>query len=166
MKSDLKQSLFYINKNIYVDSLEPGTSLTHAETMKNWAQNNGYYMQDILSMDTQFLDLEVCIGEPYIYQHLGRCEHLFIFNEISFAQSNDCLGQTNYPRIISVAKEKIKNCTFCNKSIASIVMLCDDNRTPVSVNHMCESCYLSFNYDHIGEKVTNFKAFRTLKWKK
>lgn len=166
MNSDLKHSLFYINNTIYVDSLQPGTTLAHAETMKEWAQNNGHHIKDILSMDTKLLDLEVRIGEPYVYQHLGRCEHLFIFNEISFAQSNDCLGQTNYPRVISVAKEKIKNCTFCNKSMASIVMLCNDDRTPVTVNHMCEPCFISFNYDHIGEKLSNFKAYRTLKWRK
>lgn len=166
MNSDLKQSLFYINNTIYVDSLQPGITLTHAETMKEWALNNGHQIQDILSMDTQLLDLKIRIGEPYIYQHLGRCEHLFIFNEISFAQSNDCLGQTNYPRVVSMMKEKIKNCILCDKSLASIVMLSNDVRTPVTVNHICENCFISFNYDHFGEKLSNFKAYRILKWRK
>lgn len=166
MKNDLKQALFYINNNIYVDSLE-GSTMAHAETMKKWAKDHGRPIGQIFTMDTQLLDLEVRIGEPYVYQHLGRCEHLFIFNEISFAQSSDCLGQTNYPRLVNVAKEKIRNCIFCNKSMASIVMINDDIRTPVTVNHMCEPCFMSYNYDHVGDKITsNFKAYRALKWKK
>lgn len=164
--SDLKHTLFYINNNIYVDSLPDAKTIAHSKNMKSWAEKTGHPIGDILSIDTNLSDLEVRIGQPYIYQHLGRCEHLFIFNEISFAQYSDCLGQNNYPRIISIAKEKLKNCIFCNKSIAKFVMVSHDIRTPVTVNHMCESCYMSFNYDHIGDKVTNFKAYRTLKWRK
>jgi len=134
--------------------------------MKKWSSDHGHTIENILPMDTQLLDLEVCIGQPYVYQHLGRCEHLFIFNEISIAKSTDCLGQTNYPRIISVAKDKLKNCIFCLKNIANVVMLNDDERTPVTVNHMCNHCFESYNYDHIGDKVSNFKAYRTIKWKK
>jgi len=151
---------------MYVDSLQDGTTKAYAETMQKWAQDHGRPIGSIFSLDTQLLDLEVRIGEPYVYQHLGRCQHLFIFNEISFAQSSDCLGQSNYPRVISLAKEKLKNCIFCSKCIASIVMINNDRRTPVTVNHMCESCFLSYNYDHLGDKVSNFKAYRTLKFRK
>lgn len=158
--------MFYINNNIYVDSLPDGKTIAHAEIMKKWALTNGHSIDNILPIKTQLLDLEVCIGQPYVYQHLGRCEHLIIFNEIRFAQPHDCLGQTNYPRMISIAKEKLKNCMFCYKNVASIVMVCDNDRTPVTVNHMCESCFLSYNYDHIGDKISNFKAYRTIKWKK
>ncbi|XP_060836890.1 snRNA-activating protein complex subunit 3 isoform X1 [Rhopalosiphum padi] len=166
VNSDLKHGLFYINNNLYVDTLPDKSTKIYAETMKKWACDNGKPIENILSLDTQLLDLEICIGQPYVYQHLGRCEHLFIFNEISIAKSNDCLGQTNYPRVISVAKEKLKNCIFCSKNVASVVMLNDDERTPVSVNHMCEPCFKSYNYDHLDDKVSNFKAYRCIKWKK
>lgn len=109
--SDLKNGLFYINNNIYVDSsLE---SIKYAETIKKLACNHGHTIENISSMDTQFLDLEVCIGQPYVYQHLGRCNHLFIFNEISIAKSNDWLCETKYPRIVSTEKENLKKCIFC-----------------------------------------------------
>lgn len=158
--------MFYINKNIYVDSLPDGKTLAHAKTMKNWAEEKGYSINNILSLDTQLLDLEVRIGEPYVYQHLGRCEHLFIFNEISFAQSNDCLGQTNYPRLMCVTREKLKRCIFCNKNIATFVLVNHDDRTPLTVNHTCEPCFFSYNYDIVGDKVSDFKAYRTMKWRK
>lgn len=162
----MRHALFYINKNIYVDSLPDGKTIAHAKVMKKWAEEKGYPIGDILSMDTQLLDLEVCIGEPYVYQHLGRCEHLFIFNEISFAQSGDCLGQSNYPRLICVNREKLKNCIFCNKSIATIVLVNHNDRTPLTVNHTCDSCFISYNYDSVGDKVSDFKAYRTIKWRK
>lgn len=158
--------MFYINNNIYIDSVPDGITRAHAETMSLWAYSNGHIISNILPMNTQLLDLEVCIGQPYVYLHLGRCEHLIIFNEIRFAQHNDCLGQYRYPRLISEAKEKLKSCIFCSKNVASAVMVCDDTRTPVTVNHMCDSCFLSYNYDHLGDKIANFKAYRTLKWKK
>lgn len=162
----MKHGLFYINNKIYVDTLHDEKTLAHAKTMKTWAQNKGHFIEGIHTLDAQFLDLEVRIGEPYVYQHLGRCEHLFIFNDISFANPNDCLGQNNYPRIINMAKEKLKNCIFCSKCIASIVMISDNDRTPVTVNHMCESCFMSYNYDNLGDKVSKFKAYRALKYKK
>lgn len=164
--NDLKHALFYINKNIYVDNLPDEVTKNHAKTMKEWTQTHGHFIGDILSMDTKLLDLEVRIGEPYVYQHLGQCEHLFIFNEIKFAQTNDCLGKHSYPRVISVAKEKLKNCIFCSKCVSSVVMVCDDDRTPVSVNHMCEPCFMSYNYDHFGDKIANFKAYRAIKMRK
>lgn len=166
VNNDLKHGLFYINKQLYVDCLEDGSTLAHAKVMKKWAESNGHSIESISTMSTKLLELKVRIGEPYIYQHLGRCEHLFIFNEISFAQSTDCLGQSNYPRLICVAKEKLKNCMFCSKSISTVVMLNNNNRTPVTVNHMCESCFLLYNYDNMGDCVSDFKAYRTLKWKK
>lgn len=164
--NDLKHALFYINKNIYVDNLQNGVTKTHAKAMKEWAQTHGHSIGNILSLDTKLLDLEVRIGEPYVYQHLGQCEHLFIFNEIAFAQTNSCLGQHNYPRVINVAKEKLKNCIFCSKNISSIVMVCDDDRTPVSINHMCEPCFISYNFDRFDDKISNFKAYRTKKMRK
>uniref|UniRef100_A0A2S2PMK6 snRNA-activating protein complex subunit 3 n=1 Tax=Schizaphis graminum TaxID=13262 RepID=A0A2S2PMK6_SCHGA len=166
VNSDLKHGLFYINNNLYVDMLPDKSTQIYAETLKKWACDNGKPIENIWSLDTQLLDLEICIGQPYVYLHLGRCEHLFIFNEINIAKSNDCLGQTNYPRVISVAKEKLKNCIFCSKNVASVVMLNDDERTPVTVNHMCEPCFKSYNYDHLDDKVSNFKAYRCIKWKK
>ncbi|XP_050434927.1 snRNA-activating protein complex subunit 3-like [Adelges cooleyi] len=164
--SDLKHGLFYINNTLYVDSVHPDITLAHANTIKKWAEENGKPIEDVKTIETQLLDLEVCIGQPYIYQHLGRCEHLFIFNDISFAQTNDCLGQNNYPRIVSTAKDRLKNCIFCNKCMSSIVMISEDNRTPVTVNHMCEPCFISYNYNSIGEKVADFKAYRAIKWRK
>ncbi|XP_050438827.1 snRNA-activating protein complex subunit 3-like [Adelges cooleyi] len=164
--SDLKHGLIYINNTLYVDSLYPGINRAHADTIKKWAEENGKPIEDVKSLETQLLDLEVCIGQPYIYQHLGRCEHLFIFNDISFAQTNDCLGKINYPRIVCTAKDRLKNCIYCNKCMASIVMISENKRTPLTVNHMCESCFLSYNYDSTGKKIGDFKAYRAMKCRK
>ena len=32
--------------------------------------------------DTKFLDLNVQLGVPYLYQHQGNCEHIIIFTDI------------------------------------------------------------------------------------
>lgn len=163
--NDLKHALFYINNNIYVDSQLDKITKEHTVTMKKWAQDNGHTFGDVLPLDTQLIDLEVRIGEPYIYQHLGRCEHLFIFNEICFAQPNSSLGFSSYPRIVSISKEKLKNCIYCNQGISDVAMICEDDRTPITVNHMCESCFLSYNYNNIGEKIASFKAYRSFKYR-
>jgi len=161
---DLKCSLFYINNNIYIDSQDE-IAKDQSETMKKWAQDNGYTFGDVLSMKTKLIDLEVRLGEPYVYQHLARCEHLLIFNEISFAQSNDSLGRRNYPRIVSAAKGKLKNCIFCNKDISTVAVVPEDDRLPLRVNHLCDQCFSTYCYDTIGEKIGLFKAYRCFKWK-
>eukprot|EP00102_Acyrthosiphon_pisum_P026285 XP_016663495.1 PREDICTED: snRNA-activating protein complex subunit 3-like [Acyrthosiphon pisum] len=154
--SDLKHGSFYINNNIYVDSSL--VSMEYTETMKKWACDHGHTIDNILSIDTQLLDLEVCIGQPYVYQHLGRCEHLFIFNEINIAKFNDWLIQSKYPRVVSVEKEKLQKCIFCRKTVATIVMLSENDRTLQTVNHMCKHCFESYNYDDFGNKISNFKC--------
>lgn len=134
--------------------------------MNKWAQSNGRTFKNVLPLTTKLLDLEVHIGEPYIFQHLGRCEHLFIFNDISFARQNNCLGHNGYPKTLSMSSEKLKMCTFCNKIISSVAMVSDNDRTPVTVNHMCQWCFMSFNYIFGKEKVSSFLAFRCFKWRK
>lgn len=162
--NDVKSSLFYINNTIYIDSQDEITK-NQSEIMKKWAQNNGYTFGNVLSLKTKLIDLEVRLGEPYIYQHLARCQHLLIFNEISFAQSTNSLGCKNYPRVISTTKGKLKKCIFCNKDISSVAVVSEDDRMPLTVNHLCKKCFMSYCYNRIEEKNGLFKAYRCFKWK-
>jgi len=159
---ELKRPLFYINNNIYVESQPDKITKEHTAAMKKWANDNGYIFGNVLSLDTKLMDLEVRIGEPYVYQHSGRCEHLFVFNEIRFAQPNNSLGFSSYPRIISISKEKLKNCIFCNKSVSEIAMVSEE--APLNMDYMCEACFISFNYNDIGEKIDCFETYRAIEY--
>ena len=49
-----------------------------------WAENRQGMpqYQSALMEETQWLDMEVKMGEPYLYQHQGDCEHVFMVEDI------------------------------------------------------------------------------------
>ena len=59
--------------------------LCHRPILK-WARENGHEsypdFQTAKMEDTKFLDLNVQLGVPYLYQHQGNCEHIIIFTDI------------------------------------------------------------------------------------
>ena len=33
---------------------------------------------------TKFIDLNIRLGFPYLYNHLGNCEHVFVFTGVKY----------------------------------------------------------------------------------
>jgi snRNA-activating protein complex subunit 3 len=55
----------------------------YSEVIREWTKNNAQAtpsgkMETALMEETRFRDLTVRMGYPYVYQHLGDCEHLVI----------------------------------------------------------------------------------------
>ena len=51
--------------------------------MKEWAKKNNIANFKSERMEsTKFIDLSVKLGFPYLYTHLGDCEHLLIFTSL------------------------------------------------------------------------------------
>ena len=59
--------------------------LCHRPILK-WAREKDHEsypdFQTAKMEDTKFLDLNVQLGVPYLYQHQGNCEHIIIFTDI------------------------------------------------------------------------------------
>ncbi len=74
-----KNLLFHSNNYVSTDML-----VTFRPVIA-WARENKIDLIDSKSMeDTRFIDLTIRLGFPYLFTHLGNCEHLIIFTSVKF----------------------------------------------------------------------------------
>lgn len=67
--------MLYIGNNFYVDKSHG--NIDYSSTIRPWGNRNGIYFGETLDMHhTACLDLVARIGYPYVFQHLGACEHI------------------------------------------------------------------------------------------
>ena len=51
----------------------------------NWAKKSNVANYSAQRMeDTNFSDLNVRLGQPYLYEHQGSCQHVVVFSDIRF----------------------------------------------------------------------------------
>lgn len=69
--------MLYIGNTFYVDMSDPN-NVDYSKAIRTWGERNGLQFGQTLDMNQQTcLDLVARIGYPYVYQHLGGCEHVF-----------------------------------------------------------------------------------------
>lgn len=69
--------MLYIGNTFYIDKSHPNNK-DYSETIRKWGQAHKIQFGETLSMHEQTcLDIVARIGYPYVFQHLGGCEHLF-----------------------------------------------------------------------------------------
>lgn len=110
---------------------------------------------------TKFSDLNFRLGQPYLYLHLGNCEHLLVFSSIrTLNRKSDSLKMSDYPKFIYGENRDVKHpCHICRISrpeylVADCIFL---SETPC---HLCKKCLVSFCYDSEGHKKCEFQAYR------
>ncbi|KAG7165822.1 snRNA-activating protein complex subunit 3-like [Homarus americanus] len=98
--------------------------------------------------ETTFLDLELRLGYPYVYLHLGNCEHIITFTDVRLHHQDDIQGRTRYPLFRGQASKL---------SVNWIVR--EEPRLPVPNAHLCDRCLKAFCYDNRGIKINNIKIY-------
>lgn len=57
----------------------------YGQVIDEWAKDNHFMgigpFEHRLMEKTTFSDLEIRLGKPYVYMHLGTCEHLIVFTD-------------------------------------------------------------------------------------
>lgn len=96
-------------------------------------------------------------GYPYVFQHHGRCEHIFFFAQARIVNPSDNLKLSEYPYISKVANCKCVNCYICGTSVANWIII-DCDRLPDDKSPLCDICFQSYCYVN-GTKIGSFKAF-------
>ena len=57
--------------------------------MKRWAKEKHIATFKSERMETtKFIDLTIKLGFPYLYTHLGECEHLLLFTSLKYKKWN------------------------------------------------------------------------------
>ncbi|KAJ8299842.1 hypothetical protein KUTeg_022589 [Tegillarca granosa] len=98
-KDIYKSGFFYFEGVFYNDMREPDCR-DYSEVIRKWAENPanraGPYQSEKME-NTTFLDLNVRLGYPYVYQHQGNCEHIIVISDVrwmvynsEYAPENPC----------------------------------------------------------------------------
>lgn len=132
--------------------------MDYSAVIRKWAEEKKIATFSTAEMNGTRLDsLTPRIGYPYVYQHKGCCEHIFLFTQIRLLSLNDCLCSSKYPYYNSIGRVRDKYCVVCGTNTASW-LLCDSDRLPQNRSAMCTYCFKSYNYID-GKKIGNFKAY-------
>uniref|UniRef100_A0A915DQJ2 snRNA-activating protein complex subunit 3 n=1 Tax=Ditylenchus dipsaci TaxID=166011 RepID=A0A915DQJ2_9BILA len=113
-----------------------------------------YKVEDIAS--ARVIDLSLRLGQPYVYQHQGKCEHLLIFSDLRLLNAGDEQRDSEYPIRVYDNVHQVLCCT-CNNTVAVFVVT-ESDRMPMCPAYMCYSCFRSFHYDG-DTRIGNFTAY-------
>ncbi|XP_055918745.1 snRNA-activating protein complex subunit 3 [Eupeodes corollae] len=158
---------FFIENTFYNDMRNP-TNADYSEVIREWSAKKakGYEklrFQTRSMEETRFIDLEVSLGFPQLYQHHGNCEHLFIFSYVELLSKHTCLVRELYPLLKSVNTYNAKFCHMCGKREYAYVVK-NSKRQLHDPAYLCSVCFISFHYVN-GKKVDEFNAYRLVSYK-
>lgn len=128
-----------------------------------WAKNEERGIGELRSAkmeETRFIDLNIRLGQPYVYVHQGDCEHIIVFPEIRvFCPQTDSPFLKDYPKVYKTVNRSASKCRMCHINVAKWIVL-ENKRLPDEPYFFCHQCFMSFNYDSKKKKIGHFKAFR------
>uniref|UniRef100_G3MT08 snRNA-activating protein complex subunit 3 n=1 Tax=Amblyomma maculatum TaxID=34609 RepID=G3MT08_AMBMU len=161
-----KSGFFYIGDTFYNDMTDPSCR-DYSEVIINWAKNPrrglGPFKKALME-ETKFNQLEIRLGYPYVYVHLGNCEHLIVFSNLRMHHIHDSQHLLDYPfveKCFPVGKRVF--CMLCRKNTAKWVTT-ENERVTEDPFFFCAVCFRKFNYTADNKKIGNFQAFPYLDW--
>ncbi|KIH44719.1 hypothetical protein ANCDUO_25253, partial [Ancylostoma duodenale] len=98
------------------------------------------------------VDLTCRFGAPYLYNHVGACEHLVVITRA-------CLRHPGGPYPVAIYEGNFRRiaCAGCKEETAEWVVW-EHECMPSFTQFLCDPCYKEFNYDVFGKKIFEFKA--------
>ncbi|XP_042227817.1 uncharacterized protein LOC121870116 [Homarus americanus] len=150
---------FYINGVFYEDTRNPNAK-QYSKGIIKWASKHPDIgeLQTKCMQETTFLDLELRLGYPYVYLHLGNCEHIITFTDVRLHHQDDIQGRTRYPLFRGQASKLSVKCFICSLHLANWIVR-EEPRLPVPNAHLCDRCLKAFCYDNRGIKINNIKIY-------
>ncbi|KAF4520453.1 hypothetical protein B566_EDAN004025 [Ephemera danica] len=154
-----KSGFFFIEDTFYNDMRHPD-SKDLSQVVRTWADNNpkcNFGGTKTATMEhTKFCDLTVRLGYPYVYQHLGNCEHVLVFVNYHLITSQDNLCSKVYPMFRTPNKKDTIMCFTCGFFKANWITY-NNLRVPHDPAYFCEPCYIAYNYKD-GKKIGEFTS--------
>lgn len=105
--------------------------------------NNPSSVQQASLKATKWLDLKVRLNTPYLFVHLGGCEHVFIITQIRSASLSD-EKHLLLPHVTQSLKVRRRKCRIC-EVYAGTKLLVDDKLLPENPCVVCDKCYVGFH---------------------
>lgn len=155
---DVYPSGFIFIDGVFYNDFRKENAIDYSEVIRKWAAEKKIANFTTAEMvNTRFDDLSPRIGYPYVYQHKGCCEHIFIFSQMRLLNSDDTLCSKSYPYYSKIGRSKDRYCIICGVNTANwLVVNCD--RLPQNQALLCNTCFKSYNYID-GKKIGSFQAY-------
>ena len=115
---------------------------TAAPTINTFLSNSGSVQRGSLK-ETKWNDLKIRLNTPYLFVHLGGCEHVFTISNIRAASLSD-ENKLFLPRISQALRVRRRKCRIC-EIYAGTKMLINDKLMPENPCIICDKCYEGFH---------------------
>lgn len=156
-----KQSgLFFIGKTLYNDTRQPD-NLDYSANIVEWSKRHPEVGEfKVAKMEeTRFLDLDqIRLGQPYVYQHYGECEHTFQVTDIKMIDARDPQYKHQYPYLCRIPVTNHQLCFICGIIMAQFLVM-NSRQHIFDLAFLCEKCLIAYHYVN-GKKIGEFKAYR------
>ncbi|KAK5646794.1 hypothetical protein RI129_005258 [Pyrocoelia pectoralis] len=148
---------FLFIDNVFYNDNRHSKSIDYSEVVRKWGAERDIKMDVGCMASTRIGELSLRFGYPYVYQHQGKCEHIFAFVDGWILNKKDNLNPEKYPICTSIHQPYSKLCSICCVEGAQWICV-DSDRMPLNPMLLCELCFKSFNFVD-GKKVGSFKAY-------
>ena len=176
-RGELFKSAMFLIENTFYNDLRDVNNIDLSDSIIKWASEkvtivdqdnrNARVSRGIGPFESAFMEktnfgeLQIRLGYPYLYVHQGNCEHLFCISDIRYVQNNRQLRKIKFPFVVAPAcgrKGDSLKCYMCK--IGPPHWYTKNNpRLPVDPYFFCENCFKTFNYDKSKRKIGNFRAY-------
>lgn len=145
--SEIIESGYFFIENVLYNDTRNGRNDCSVPVVK-WAKEKKIGEFKTASMEsTKFVDLNIRLGFPYLYRHLGNCEHLIVFTSIKLVNpSSDCYCKSRYPIIKDKTRARFTFCWCCNKLYAKWIVY-DSKYAVDDPTFLCERCLRNTHYE-------------------
>lgn len=92
---------------------------------------------------TKWMDLKVRLNTPYLFAHLGGCEHIIVIRQIRAANSVD-EADLVLPQVTQSLRVRRRKCRVC-EVYAGTKMLINDKLMPENPCVICDKCFEGFH---------------------
>ncbi|EYC24739.1 hypothetical protein Y032_0013g2084 [Ancylostoma ceylanicum] len=154
-KNRFPSSYFFIHDTFYIDLQTKGAKDITVD-IRRWASERKIADMNMADMSaTKIVDLTCRFGAPYLYNHVGACEHLVVITRACLRDASHPDGP--YPVPIYEGNFRRIACAGCKEETAEWVVW-EHECMPSFTQFLCDPCYKEFNYDVFGKKMFDFKA--------
>lgn len=126
--------------DIYFEAFKAVGSNTNTA---NFLVSNPSSVQRASLKSTTWMDLKVRLNTPYLFAHLGGCEHVIVINQIRATNPADDTSFI-FPKLTQSVRLRRRKCRIC-EVYAGTKMLINDKLMPENPCIICDKCYEGFH---------------------
>lgn len=120
-KSIYSQRFLFIHDTLYVDGCpidSPADPTRAIRAFLKRKREKGISAHHAVPMgEVRVRDLTLRLGQPYLFQHVGSCEHLVVFSDLRLLNAGDVQEAEKYPlKVMDARAEAI--CLVCRRLMA------------------------------------------------